>query len=130
MLLRMLTCSANLVFLSGENLYQELGPKRIMRIAYEELILDQENVVRNLHKFANIEPDETTIQKFFDLTHADKKVEGGFHPNAARNASFNLIRWQHELPAKDVKEFEEHKSCKSIIQTIQSRIDKIQVPKL
>ena len=87
-----------------------------MRIAYEELILDQENVVRNLHKFANIEPDETTIQKFFDLTHADKIIEGGFHPNAARNASFNLICWQHELPAKDVKELKFEKNYTDLMQ--------------
>ncbi|XP_075262694.1 carbohydrate sulfotransferase 5-like [Convolutriloba macropyga] len=105
----------------SDKFVQEFGSDRILRLTYDEIILDQINVIKKLHLFANIQLYDSTLDKFFHLTHADRKIGGGFRPTSARNASYNLNRWKNELPKEVIDNMESTESCKQLIETIGER---------
>ena len=96
-----------------------------MQVSYEELIFDQQRIVPQLLRFANLAPDAEITRKFFSWTHGDSTVTGGFTSKIKRNASANIDHWKKGLPKSQLKIVNKTESCQLLINEIETRLAKL-----
>ena len=91
---------------AGRRHGRDLGPERYLEARYEDMVADQEGVLRAICDFAELEFEERMLRHG---EHAERVLEGyrdpAHHPNLAR-ATASRRDWRKEMEADDVRRFE------------------------